>query len=133
MEQPSSIPKYISHVKRSVTGEIEAFQSNEEHGKAVAELAKEFASEFGMGEWGYVLGMLHDKGKEKHQFQEYIRDVSGISGHKDWTYDGKAHAYVGAIMAKRLYGHTALSLFCNPIASHHRGLYDYCELEQLVK
>lgn len=132
MEQPSSIPKYISHVKRSVTGEIEAFQSNEEHGKAVAELAKEFASEFGMGDWGYVLGMLHDKGKEKHQFQEYIRDVSGISGHKDWTYDGKAHAYVGAIMAKRLYGHTALSLFCNPIASHHRGLYDYCELEQLV-
>lgn len=132
MEHSSSIPKYISHVKRSVTGEIEAFQSNEEHGKAVAELAKEFASEFGMGEWGYVLGMLHDKGKEKHQFQEYIRDVSGISGHKDWTYDGKAHAYVGAIMAKRLYGHTALSLFCNPIASHHRGLYDYCELEQLV-
>lgn len=132
MEQALSIPKYISHVRKSVSGEVESFQSNEEHGKGVAELAKEFASEFGMGEWGYVLGMLHDKGKEKHQFQEYIRDVSGIAGHKDWTYDGKAHAYVGAIIAKRLYGHTALSLFCNPIASHHRGLYDYCELEQIV-
>ena len=100
-------------------GEIECFQSNEEHCKAVAELAKEFDREFGMGEWGYVLGVLHDKGKEKHQFQEYIRDVNGISGHKNYTHDGKAHAYVGAIMAKKLYGDSALPFFCNQIASHH--------------
>lgn len=132
MEYTIQVPKYISHIKKSDTGEIECFQSNEEHCKEVAELAKEFASEFGMGEWGYILGLLHDKGKEKKEFQEYIQDVNGISGHKNYTHDGKAHAYVGAIMAKKLYGNSALSFFCNPIASHHRGLYDYYELEKLV-
>ena len=132
MEYTIQIPKYISHIKKSDTGEIECFQSNEEHCKEVAELARGFASEFGMGEWGYVLGMLHDKGKEKQQFQEYIRDVNEIPGHKHWTQKGKVHAYVGAIMAKKLYGNTALPFFCNQIASHHRGLYDHCELEQLV-
>ena len=132
MEYTIQIPKYISHIRKNAMGEIECFQSNEEHCKAVAELAKEFASEFGMGEWGYILGVLHDKGKEKHQFQEYICDVNGISGHKNYTHDGKAHAYVGAIMAKKLYGDSALPFFCNQIASHHRGLYDYNELEKLV-
>ena len=132
MEYTIQIPKYISHIRKNATGEIECFQSNEEHCKAVAELAKEFTSEFGMGDWGYVLGLLHDKGKEKHQFQEYIRDVNGISGHKNYTHDGKAHAYVGAIMAKKLYGNSALSFFCNQIASHHRGLYDYYELEKII-
>ena len=132
MEYTIQIPKYISHIRKNATGEIECFQSNEEHCKAVAELAKEFASEFGMGVWGYILGLLHDKGKEKKEFQEYIQDVNGIPGHKHWTQKGKAHAYVGAIMAKKLYGNSALSFFCNQIASHHRGLYDYYELEKIV-
>ena len=35
-------------------------------------------------------------------------------------------------MANRNYGKTALNLFCNQIASHHRGLYDYCDLEELL-
>ena len=125
-------PKYISHIRKNAEGEIEAYQSNETHCKGVAELACKFAAEFGMGTWGYLLGMLHDKGKEKKQFQEYIRDVNGIEGHKDYKLKEKDHAYVGAIMAHRIYGKTALNLFCNQIASHHRGLYDYCDLEELL-
>ena len=53
----------ISHIRTSSNGEIEAFQNNEEHSLGVAKLARTFASEFGMGTWGYVLGILHDKGK----------------------------------------------------------------------
>ena len=132
MELTGRIPQYISHIKKNLTGEVEGFQSNEEHCLEVAKLAKQFASEFGMGEWGYVLGILHDKGKESKEFQEYIQDVNGIPGHKKWTQKGKAHAYVGALIAQRLYGNQSAQLFCNPIASHHRGLYDYCELENLL-
>ncbi len=122
----------ISHIRTSSNGEIEAFQNNEEHSLGVAKLARKFASEFGMGTWGYVLGILHDKGKEKKQFQKYIRDINGIADNKDYNIEEKSHAYVGAIIALNIYGKSAINLFCNQIAAHHRGLYDYCELEQLL-
>lgn len=121
----------VSHLRQDDRGEY-VHQSNDEHCRHVAEIAKTFAASFGMGEWGYVLGLLHDKGKEKHQFQEYIRDVNGIPGHTDYTREGKAHAYVGALEAYRIYGKQAIPLFCNQIASHHRGLYDYSELEVIL-
>lgn len=122
----------ISHIKRDEDDRIVSFQSNKEHCIGVANLAKTFADEFGMGKWAYTLGLLHDKGKEKHQFQAYIRNVNGIPVNSYYTNEGKAHAYVGAIMAKRMFGKQALQLFCNQIASHHRGLYDYDELEEIV-
>lgn len=122
----------ISHIKRDEDDRIVSFHSNKEHCTGVANLAKTFADEFGMGKWAYTLGLLHDKGKEKHQFQAYIRNVNGIPVNSYYTNEGKAHAYVGAIMAKRMFGKQALQLFCNQIASHHRGLYDYDELEEIV-
>lgn len=127
-----SKPRHISHIRVSPAGAPISFQSNEEHSRGVAELAKRFAEEFGMGSWGYALGMLHDKGKEKNQFQEYIQDVNNIPGHTHYTHQGKQHAYVGALLARRIYGKQSLQLFCNPIASHHGGLHDYCDLEVLL-
>lgn len=129
MEHTSSIPKYISHVRKDVTGEKYVFQSNEDHCMDVAKLAEQFASEFGMGEWGYVLGVLHDKGKEKHQFQEYIRDVNGIPGHKHWTQKGKAHSYVGAILAKQLFPYV-YPMLSYPIMGHHTELDDYGDFQK---
>lgn len=127
------IPENISHIRRDEINQTVSYQSNEEHCLGVARLAKSFAEEFGMGEWGYTLGLLHDKGKEKRQFQSYIRDVNGIPGYSDYTMEGKAHAYVGAIIARNIYREQAMHLFCNQIAAHHRGLYDYDELEEIVK
>ncbi len=46
-----------------------AVQSNHDHQRGVAERAECFAAEFGMGEWGRVLGLLHDKGKEQQGIQ----------------------------------------------------------------
>ncbi|MGM9709123.1 MAG: CRISPR-associated helicase Cas3' [Prevotella sp.] len=133
MKDQNTVQVIVSHIRRDENERLFFLQSNEEHSLGVAHLAKCFAGEWGMGEWGYTLGLLHDKGKEKHQFQEYIRDANGISGHSDYTWEGKAHAYVGALMAHRLYGNQGTHLFCNQIASHHRGLYDYYELEQILK
>lgn len=127
------IPATISHIRVDEIGKIISCQSNEAHSLGVAKLAKCFADGFGMGTWGYILGLLHDKGKEKHQFQAYIRAVNGISSHSDYTWEGKAHAYVGALLAQRLYGNQGKHLFCNQIASHHRGLYDYAELEMILR
>lgn len=57
----------ISHLRKNSDGTF-AFQSNEEHQQGVANLAKQFASEFGMADWGYFLGMIHDKGKERGDY-----------------------------------------------------------------
>ncbi len=132
MKNNTMSPEIVSHIRRDDTSQTIFCQSNREHSLGVANLAKRFAEAFGMGGWGYALGLLHDKGKEKPQFQSYIPDVNGIPGYTDYTRDGKSHAYVGAILARRIYGTQALHLFCNQIASHHRGLYDYDELEEII-
>lgn len=100
MRNNSSIPDIISHIRKDEASNEIYYQSNEEHSIGVAKLAKCFADSFGMGEWGYALGLLHDKGKEKHQFQSYIRDVNGIPRYTDYTREGKTHAFVGAVLAK---------------------------------
>ena len=55
--------EFISHIYQDNVG-CWIIQSNEEHSVGVARLAARFAGEFGMSEWGKVLGQLHDKGKE---------------------------------------------------------------------
>ena len=132
MELDSTIPKYISHVRKDVIGEKYVFQSNEEHLEGVAKLAESFSSEFGMGSWGRVLGLLHDKGKEQKSFQEYIMKNSGFR--PELRVSGEHyHAFVGGLLAKSLYGKSAESLLCNQIISHHSGLHDYCDIEETLK
>lgn len=117
----------ISHV-RQFDMEI---QSNEEHQQGVAEKAKVFAAEFGMGEWGRVLGLLHDKGKEKKAFQQHIMKDSG----KDPTVRVEGdycHAYVGALLARNQYSNVA-SLLAYPIVGHHAGLYDYSDYDDVME
>lgn len=124
------IPEYISHIRRNKNSEFE-FQSNKEHSLGVAELASQFANEFGMGEWGYVMGLLHDKGKETSIFQSHIKKASGLDCRADDRgYMG--HAYVGGQIAKKKIP-SAFPFIGNPIMGHHRGLYDYDDLEEELK
>lgn len=112
----------ISHIREKDF----AIQTNEEHSLGVAKLCEKFASDFGFGQIGRIMGLLHDKGKEQEAFQLYIKKSSG--------YDENAivpaehnHAYVGGLIAKKMlpfFSH----LIDNPLMGHHRGLYDYVEL-----
>lgn len=117
-------PKYISHVRKDTDGNIVAYQSNEEHSRGVAELAARFASEFGMGDFGRIMGLLHDKGKEKDEFQNYIRFQNELTDKKAYTQEGKAHAYVGGVLAKEMY-EQLFPILSYPIAGHHSGLDNY--------
>jgi CRISPR-associated endonuclease/helicase Cas3 len=119
----------ISHIKKNedvIPIEWE-FQSNEEHCKEVATLASGFASEFGFKEWGQVLGLLHDKGKEQDSFQKHIQKASGYRPELKVEGD-HTHAYVGAVMAHRLYKQ-CYPLLSYPIMGHHAGLDDCGEFE----
>lgn len=112
----------ISHIKKNDNDEIVDIQSNEDHSSGVASLARFFADDFEMGDWGYVLGILHDKGKEKHQFQEYIR------GNLHCANQEKNHAYVGGLIAQKIYPQQ-YPMIGNPLMGHHRGLYNYDDLD----
>lgn len=119
----------ISHIYRDDKDSWH-IQSNEEHLEGVAKLAEGFADEFGMGSWGKVLGLLHDKGKERKAFQDYIKKNSGYA--PDLPVGEHNHAFVGGILAKKMYGKGSESLLCNQIMSHHSGLHDYCDIEKAL-
>lgn len=117
----------ISHVRI----EDKNVQTNMDHQQGVAVLAKAFASCFAAEDYGEVLGLLHDKGKEQKDFQTYIRKVSGlypnliVASHPN-------HAYVGALLAQKLY-QPMTPLLAYPIMGHHAGLYDFYEYEKTLK
>lgn len=120
----------ISHIRQDDDGQW-IIQTNDEHQRGVAELAGKFAADFGMAAWGEVVGLLHDKGKEKRAFQEHIMRNSGyrpevvVNGNKD-------HAVVGALIAKQLFPQFHL-LMDNVLMGHHRGLYDEEECQQKLR
>lgn len=119
--------RIISHI-RNDNGSI---QSNEDHQLGVSLMASQFASIFGMTEWGRVLGLLHDKGKEKKAFQQHILRESGKDPFIKVEGDYR-HAYVGALIAKVLFPQYHL-LMDNALMGHHRGLYDDGDMKEIMK
>ena len=122
--------KTISHLYQTPEGDW-VIQSNEEHTEGVAKLASLFTSGFGMASWGEALGNLHDKGKESDAFQRYIRKESGYEPNTK-VVGNHHHAYVGALIARRLYGKTFDNLLVNQILSHHSGLHDSDEIDSAI-
>jgi len=59
------MPKYIAHKNQELY----------EHLEGVAELAKIHTEKVGMGNYGELLGLLHDLGKYSAEFQKYITDA----------------------------------------------------------
>ena len=118
----------ISHIN-SISNEV---QTNQEHQLGVAQKAEAFAEEFGMGDYGRVMGLLHDKGKEQEEWQKYIQGVSGYKEEYAYVTSGPNHSYVGAVIAQKQYPQIA-PLIAQPIAGHHRGLYDYSDYIEETK
>lgn len=118
----------ISHIRQSDM----AVQSNADHQQGVAERAESFAAEFGMGDYGKLMGRLHDKGKEQVEWQKYIQGVTGYSKEYSHIKSRPNHSYVGAVIVQKQYPQIA-PLIAQPIAGHHRGLYDYCDYIEVVK
>ena len=123
----------ISHLYRDSENGQWVIQTNEEHQRGVAELAAGFSGQFGLPTWGYLLGMLHDKGKERNSFQQYIRKVNDIQLTDIKHCEEHDHAFVGGILAIDFLGKDVLNLLSNQIISHHTGLHDYIDAENIVE
>lgn len=95
----------------------------------VAKLAEKFSNEFGFGSWGWIMGILHDKGKEQKSFQTRIKRASGL---ENGPICNAPHAYVGALISKKIYPNGS-PLLNWAIMCHHRGLSDYTDFENTIE
>lgn len=123
---------YAHITQASDNGTGQRVQSLETHSTHVAELAAQFAAEFGCGDIARVMGLLHDKGKEQIEWQKYIQGVTGYNKEYGHVKQGPNHAYVGALLACKQYP-TLSSLLAYPILGHHSGLYDYFDYDEIIR
>lgn len=78
----TSLSGYLAHVRQNEGGEY-VIHDLEDHLRGVAQLAEQFALDFGSADWAYVAGLWHDLGKYSKEFQRRIKSLSG--------YDPDAH------------------------------------------
>ncbi|MBM3435161.1 MAG: CRISPR-associated helicase Cas3' [Bacteroidetes bacterium] len=117
--------KYYAH---SLENKLEKeWQELDIHLTEVADLAVKIAKtacphDKSFGKLARLAGLLHDLGKYRTEFQEYLRKKrqSGVE---------TAHAVYGA--GKALFDHESLAA-AFAIAGHHAGLYDASDLDLLV-
>ena len=97
----------------------------DDHLKKVAEMSREFADEFGAGEWGYLAGLWHDLGKYSKEFQKLLSATSDAHIETKETKLGRVdHSTAGAIHAIEKFN-IAGRILGYPIAGHHAGLADW--------
>ena len=107
----------------SLQGETQdKWQRLEDHLKNTANIASQFASTFGAGDWGYIAGMLHDLGKYSTEFQSYIREICDPNG-SIGSRTGGDHSTAGSQKIVADMGKEG-RLIASCIAGHHGGLLD---------
>lgn len=132
-EKGSNI-SYVAHV-RANTKEC---QSLEAHLSGVSKQSLEFATKFGLGTHGELIGLLHDLGKYSAAFQAYLQsatkllnqdedeefvDAAGLKGKIDHSTSGAQ--FIWQHMAgKDLQSQIAGEILALCVASHHSGLID---------
>jgi len=95
------------------------------HASAVARLAEKFAQPFHSGAWASLLGSLHDTGKARVSFQNYLRSCNNLT---DVDYDASDHSHsgAGAVWAAQTFSRCSVGrILAYAIAGHHAGLPDW--------
>lgn len=122
----------IAHIRENEvkTVENQPLTGPNGHLEGVAQMASKFANAFNAGEFAKCAGLLHDIGKFKTDFQNYIRKSSGYDCEESDDFGvGKVdHSAAGAIWANEAWKkdkNIAGLLLAYLIAGHHTGLPDY--------
>lgn len=125
----SRLREYLAHVRKTEEGGW-LIHSLEDHLKEVAKFTSNFSSKFGAGSFGYLIGLWHDLGKYKDEFQERIGIKSGYD--EEAHLEGKTaksvkHAVTGAIQSLILYkqNERIKRYVAIPILCHHSGLKNF--------
>ncbi len=119
--------KYLAHTENS-SGKVHHL---DDHLKCVGDLAEQHISKenAGLGEIAKLAGLLHDLGKYRDEFQEYLL------GKRERSNDTH-HAIYGAALAYQKFIETKNPLWYSiafAVAAHHAGLHDKSDLPKKFK
>lgn len=110
-----------------IRGNDEKIQSVYQHSKNSAMFAEKALESAGLSSVGQLVGLLHDAGKLRQLFADYIRGRNDISkGSIDHAYAGAK--YLVSLGSKDLNSKTAAVGMAHTIMSHH-GLHDWLDDE----
>lgn len=125
-EKPDMTERYLAHIDRD-SGRI---QTCREHLLAVAEMTRRNLRPFGLGNTGFLAGILHDAGKYSDEFQEYIRkDDPTLRGTVVHSSAGASfvlrrfHSAEGARTRDEAMSDMTAEIIAYAIGAHH-GLFD---------
>ncbi len=121
---------HVAHINPTTQKE----QSVTEHCQNVGEYCKCFGAKIGIQETAALAGYFHDFGKDKKEFEEYLRH--SIANPKDYSQRGKVnHSSAGAkYIFENYYNNDVLQkltaqMLAMAICGHHGGLSDVIGLD----
>jgi CRISPR-associated endonuclease/helicase Cas3 len=118
--------EYYAHtaVKSDGTPDLDTakWQLLSTHLRNVAELAKRFAEPLGLGAEAWLAGLLHDLGKYRAEFQQYLHNERKAGSDTHHAIYGAAHASTSEWLPQAF-----------AIAGHHAGLPDQHDLHSTVQ
>lgn len=121
--------EFVAHVKQNQDGSWKEPQTLQDHLEAVANLAGNFADEFGNKDWAELTGYLHDLGKFHPDWQKYLFRNSGYpdpDAHIEKTGSRPNHSTAGAVYIFEKFKKSSLAnALAYVIGGHHSGLPDW--------
>jgi CRISPR-associated endonuclease/helicase Cas3 len=125
--------QFIAHVRKKPDGTWDIPHHLSDHLLRTAAIAEISAAKFHSAAWGKVIGLAHDAGKGRTEWQEYLKSDSGYGYDDEAHLEGKKgkipHAIYGAILAETLFGQFIGRVLAYCIAGHHAGLPDWSSAE----
>src|SRR5271157_145127 len=103
------------------------WQPLKDHLRNVAHMARTFGNQLDLGREAEIAGFLHDLGKYRQEFQEYLRGKRPGGPETQHAVFGAAWAFERAVKENKLFGATFA------VAGHHAGLHNQSDLEAHIE